>query len=87
MLTALLDSEPSVGDALVIADALDLLLDVDSPFPALCPNDAPVREVSVPAALAVLDEAAAAARTVRELTRYTAVALLLQQVPIARVDR
>jgi hypothetical protein len=42
--------------------------------------------VGVPAALAMLDEAAAAA-TVRELGRYTAVALLLQRVPIARLDQ
>jgi hypothetical protein len=83
MLTAVLESEPAIEDTLVVTDALALLLDVDPPFPPLCPNDTPVPEVSVPVALAMLDEAAAAATSVRELTRYTAVALLLQQVPIA----
>ena len=87
MLTAVLENEPAIEDTLVITDALDLLLDVDPPFPPLCSDDAPVGEVGVPAALAMLDEAAADATSVRELTRYTAVALLLQQVPIARVDR
>ena len=90
VLTAVRASGVSDEDALVIADALELLLAVVPSYAPLGPNDqgdSPMGEVGVPAALAALDEAADAATTVRELTRYTTVALLLQRVPIPRLDQ
>ena len=90
LLTAVLDSGPSDEDALVIADALELLLDVVPPYAPIGPDDRddpPVGQVGVPTALALLDEAADAASTVRELARYATVALLLQRVPIPRLDQ
>jgi hypothetical protein len=87
LLTAVLASGPDLEDMLVISDALDLLLDGAPPCSPPRRDDAPLGEVGVPAALGLLDEAAAGAASVRELTRYTAVALLLQQVPIAGIDR
>ena len=54
--------------------------DVDPPYPPLGLEDDPTDpDVGIPAALAHLDDAAQAATSVRELTRYAVVALLLQQ--------
>jgi len=80
VLTAVLEAGPAVEDAVTITEALDLLLDVDPPYPPLGLEDDPTDpDVGIPAALAHLDDAAQAATSVRELTRYAVVALLLQQ--------
>ena len=82
-LTAVLEAGPAVEDAVTITEALDLLLDVEPPYPPLGLEDDPTEpDDGIPAALAYLDDAAQSATSVRELTRYAVVVLLLQQVQV-----
>jgi len=79
-LTAVLEAGPAVEDAVTITEALHLLLDVEPPYPPLGLEDDPTEpDVGIPAALTHLDHAAQAATSVRDLTRYAVIALLLQQ--------
>lgn len=87
LLTAVLESGPSLEDTLTVTEALDLLLDVDPPYPPLGLEDDPLEpEAGVAAALLALDHAAETAATVREITRYAVVALTLQTIQPASGD-
>lgn len=82
VLTAVLEAGPAIEEAVTVTEALDVLLDVDPPYPPLgCQDDPTEPDVGIPAALAHLDEAAAAATSVREIARYGVVALMLQRLP------
>ena len=87
ILIAMLDAEPGIEHALSLTEALDLLLDVDPPFPPLGTDDDLSEVVGVPSALAALDVAADAATNVRELSRYTTVAMLLQRFDPAEAEQ
>lgn len=80
VLTAVLQAGPALDDALLISQALAVLLDVDPPYPPLGLEDDPAEpDAGIPAALAHLDDAAAAAESVADLCRYAPAAALLNQ--------
>lgn len=87
ILTATLDAEPGIEHTLALTEALDLLLDVDPPFPPPGTEDDSLEIIGVASALAALDAAVDAATTVRELSRYTTVAMLLQRLEPTEAER
>ena len=81
VLQGLLDAGPSLEHALTLTEALDLLRDVDPPFATPDPCSLPPGTgVDIASALDHLDQAVAEAQSVRDVTRYTNVAMLLQQI-------
>lgn len=87
VLTAVLQAGPALDDALLISQALGVLLDVDPPYPPLGLEDDPTEpDAGISDALRHLDDAAAGTDSVVDLCRYaTAAALLNQASATARV--
>lgn len=84
VLSAVLDAGPVLGQALLISEALEVLLDVHPPYPPLgCADDPTEPELGIRTALGHLDRAVADAVSVRDLSRYAAVTCLLTQALLA----
>jgi hypothetical protein len=86
VLTAVLAADPIPEDALVVSEALAVLLDVHPPYPPLGAEDDPTEpEAGLPVAFALLGQALDEAGDIPSVCRYGEVMLLLRRAPSARL--